>query len=201
MLSKLVKVFNVFIWLILIVGAGAAFYYVINRKEIVTFREQPVQERQDADEKVEREANSDKVQVVVFYPDQKEWEIKATKIKINKYADQGQMAGELIQELTESGGEKNNTRYLPQGTKVRHLFVTPDGVAYLDLSNAASHRFSGGSLEEYLIVYSIVDTLVYNLKGIVKVQILMNGKEAGTMAGHIDISEPLMAAFSLVREM
>jgi hypothetical protein len=43
-----------------------------------------------------------------------------------------------------------------------------------------------------LTVYSIVNTAVANLDGIERVQILVEGKEVETLAGHLDLSKPLL---------
>ena len=67
---------------------------------------------------------------------------------------------------------------VPPGTTLRALFVTDRGRAYVDLSHEVTAAHSGGTLDELLTVYTIVDALTVNLPGVQSVQILIDGKEA-----------------------
>jgi spore germination protein GerM len=87
---------------------------------------------------------------------------------------------------------------VPPGTKLRALFVTPQGEAYVDLSGEVSRAHPGGSLNELLTIYTIVDALTANLPAVSAVQLLVDGKEADTLAGHIDLRRPLMKNLDLV---
>jgi hypothetical protein len=87
---------------------------------------------------------------------------------------------------------------IPSGTRLRALFVTPQGEAYVDLSGEVSRAHPGGSLNELLTIYTIVDALTANLPAVSTVQILIDGKEADTLAGHIDLRRPLMKNLDVV---
>jgi len=80
---------------------------------------------------------------------------------------------------------------VPGGTALRALFVGQRGEAFVDLSGDVRAKHPGGSLYELFTVYSIVNALTVNLPAITRVQILINGKEADTLAGHIDLRHPL----------
>ncbi len=79
----------------------------------------------------------------------------------------------------------------PAGTTMRALFVTDRGEAFVDLSREASTRHPGGSLAETLTVYALVNALTVNLPAVSGVQILVDGREVDTLAGHIDLRQPL----------
>ena len=87
---------------------------------------------------------------------------------------------------------------VPPGTAIRALFVTPQGEAYLDLTSEVVEAHPGGSLNELLTVYTLVDALAANLPAISAVQLLVDGKEVDTLAGHIDLRRPLVKNLSLV---
>jgi hypothetical protein len=89
---------------------------------------------------------------------------------------------------------------VPPGTTLRALFVTDRGRAYVDLSHDVTAAHSGGTLDELLTVYTIVDALTVNLPGVQSVQILIDGKEAQTLAGHVDLRQPLTSNLSLVEQ-
>jgi spore germination protein GerM len=80
---------------------------------------------------------------------------------------------------------------VPPGTKLRALFVTEQGEAFVDLSSEITTNHPGGALEELFTVYTIVNALTVNLPAITHVQILVDGKEADTLAGHVDLRQPL----------
>jgi spore germination protein GerM len=81
---------------------------------------------------------------------------------------------------------------LPDGTHLRALYVTDRGEAYVDLSAEVTTAHSGGSLDELLTVYSIVDGLTVNLPAVSAVQVLVDGREVDTLAGHVDLRRPLL---------
>jgi spore germination protein GerM len=80
---------------------------------------------------------------------------------------------------------------VPHGTKLRALFVTDRGDAYVDLSREMVSAHSGGSLNELLTVYTIIEALTVNLPAVISVQLLVEGKELDTLAGHVDLRRPL----------
>ena len=79
----------------------------------------------------------------------------------------------------------------PAGTTLRALFVTAKGDAYVDFSPELQKNHPGGSTNEILTVYALVNTLTSNLPAITGVQILVDGKEIDTLAGHLDLRRPL----------
>ena len=80
---------------------------------------------------------------------------------------------------------------VPPGTQLRSLFVGEHGDAYVDLSRHVASSHQGGSLNELLTVYTIVNALTANLPAVTSVQLLVEGKEVDTLAGHVDLRRPL----------
>ncbi len=89
---------------------------------------------------------------------------------------------------------------LPPGTKLRGLYVTDRGDAFVDFSADVSAQHPGGSLNELLTVYSVVDALTANLPAVHAVQLLVDGREVDSLAGHVDLRRPLPAGPSWVQE-
>jgi len=87
---------------------------------------------------------------------------------------------------------------IPADTKLREVFITERGDAFVDLSGDVSSKHSGGSLDEILTIYTIVDALTVNLPAIKRVQILVDGKEVDTLAGHVDLRHPLAKSLDWV---
>jgi spore germination protein GerM len=80
---------------------------------------------------------------------------------------------------------------IPPGTTVRAVFITTSGDAYVDLSREARSAHPGGTVNELLTVYTIVNALTANLPAINAVQVLVDGKEVDTLSGHVDLRRPL----------
>jgi Sporulation and spore germination len=90
---------------------------------------------------------------------------------------------------------------VPGGTTLRGVYITErnctaEGAAcvhdaFVDLSAEARTKHTGGALDELFTVYAIVDAVTVNLPAISRVQILVEGKEIDTLAGHVDLRHPL----------
>ena len=80
---------------------------------------------------------------------------------------------------------------IPEGTLVRAVYLTDRGDAFVNLSREISSRHSGGSLSELLTIYTIVNAVTVNIPTIRRVQILIEGREVDTLAGHVDLRRPL----------
>ena len=80
---------------------------------------------------------------------------------------------------------------IPVGTTLRALFIT-GSEAYVDLSRELAANHPGGSMHERLTVETIVSALTANLPAVTSVQILVDGKELETLAGHIALSRPMV---------
>ena len=88
---------------------------------------------------------------------------------------------------------------IPKGTTLRAFYVTELGDAFVDVSGISTGH-PGGSLAELLTAHAIVSAVTANLPAVQRVQLLIDGKEADTIAGHVDIRRPLTRDISLVKE-
>ena len=80
---------------------------------------------------------------------------------------------------------------IPPGTALRRVFFTKAGDMYVDLSPELRQNHPGGTTNEILTVYAIVSVLTTNLPAVTGVQILIDGKEVDTLAGHLDLRRPI----------
>jgi spore germination protein GerM len=88
---------------------------------------------------------------------------------------------------------------IPQGTALRGVFVSDKGDAFVDLSGDVTARHTGGALDELFTVYAVVNALTANLPSITRVQILIDGKEVDTLAGHVDLRHPFHKNLKWIR--
>jgi spore germination protein GerM len=88
---------------------------------------------------------------------------------------------------------------IPPSTTLRAIYLTERGDAFVDLSATARTAHTGGALDELFTVYSIVNALTTNLPAVKRVQILIEGKEVDTLAGHVDLRHPLQKNLKWVK--
>jgi spore germination protein GerM len=103
-----------------------------------------------------------------------------------KSADAASIIAELIK------GPKSQSLYatIPPETRLIDAFELGDTLV-LDFTHELQTNNPGGSTDELLTIYSIVNTLTENLPGVKNVQILLEGAEVDTLTGHMDLSRPL----------
>jgi germination protein M len=86
---------------------------------------------------------------------------------------------------------------IPEGTRLRGVFVRERN-AFVDLDATIRDKHPGGSMNELLTVYTIVNTITSNLRDIESVQLLIDGREVDTLAGHVDLRRPLRKNETLI---
>lgn len=84
--------------------------------------------------------------------------------------------------------------------KLRALYLDASGAAYVDLAILPQKDVKASAWEEHLTVYAVVNTLTQNFDEIKQVRFLLNGKEAQTLAGHVDLSRTFTKRTDLVRQ-
>jgi hypothetical protein len=99
-----------------------------------------------------------------------------------------QRAEELLRALLALYLDKSSPHPLPPCSDVRSVYLVDPGLAVIDLNAAFADGHRSGVLSEELTIASLIQTLSANLPGILKVKILVEGKERQTLAGHADLS-------------
>ena len=90
---------------------------------------------------------------------------------------------------------------VPKGTLLYEVYLDKLSTAYLDFSGTLSVAHIGGTAAELLTVQAILETVRTNFGvDIQNVQILIEGQEVDTIAGHVDISKPLSLAITQEEE-
>lgn len=97
-------------------------------------------------------------------------------------------AEELLRALIAIYLDKTSPHPLPPGSDVRSVYLVDPGLAVIDINAAFADGHRSGVLSEELTVASLIQTLTANLPGILRVKILVEGKERQTLAGHADLS-------------
>jgi hypothetical protein len=123
--------------------------------------------------------------VKVFFPGMRETAILSAEDQtIFRSASLANRARQILQKVLE--GPKTSGLYpsVPAETKLQEVFIDDSGLLYADFSNPISANHPGGMVNEQATIYSIVNSLTYNLPEIRQVKILVGGAEKETLAGH-----------------
>jgi spore germination protein GerM len=140
-----------------------------------------------------------KIKVRLFYVSEDGARLTSVEREV-AFAEQTVAQARRIVEAQLGAVESPLVSAIPAGTTLRAIFLTEQGSAFVDLSREISSAHPGGSLNELLTIYTIVQALTTNLPAVTSVQLLVDGKEADTLAGHVDIKRPLPRADQWVAE-
>ena len=144
-------------------------------------------------------ADARKIHALLFYVTDDGAELQGSSQEVLYGATPAEQARRIIEAQIQPPPAGRLTA-IPPGTAIRSVFVGSKGDAYVDFSPDIRTAHPGGSLNEALAVFTIVNALTSNLPGITSVQILVDGKEVDSLAGHIDLRHPLSRADGWVRK-
>ncbi|HXY54489.1 MAG TPA: GerMN domain-containing protein [Nitrospirota bacterium] len=89
---------------------------------------------------------------------------------------------------------------LLEDVRLRELYLDTMGTAYVDLATAPQKEIRASAWEELTAIYAIVNTLMQNIEEIKRIRILLDGREAQTLAGHIDLTRTFGKRMDLVKQ-
>ncbi len=97
---------------------------------------------------------------------------------------------QVLLALYRGGKAPGAGKAFPGAWKTREVFLDGKGLVVVDLESS-SLALPGGTTAEYMSLYTLVKTLRDAFPSIRAVQILVDGERRDSLAGHIDISDPL----------
>lgn len=125
---------------------------------------------------------------ILFVAFDEDGSLRPRSMQIPLPSGRQQRAEELMNALLSIYLDKSSPHPLAPGADVRSVFLVDPGVAVIDLNPAFADGHRSGVLVEDLTVTSLIHTLSANIPGILKVKILVDGKERETLAGHADLT-------------
>lgn len=143
--------------------------------------------------------NSAQTTRVHLYFSDKENDFLIAEERTLEHPDNPAFFARSIVEALIRGPQQGLVRTIPEETAIRAIYVTQEGVCYVDLTASVADDHPGGIKSELFTVYSIANSLVLNVPEIEAVKILVNGNESATLAGHIDLQVPVKANMLLIR--
>jgi spore germination protein GerM len=136
------------------------------------------------------EAGARRIKATLYYVGADGLRLAASERDVVYAEGASEQAKRIVEALLEPAPE-GLASAIPPGTALRGLFVGERGDAYVDFNGNLRTNHPGGSASEILTVYAIVSALTVNLPAVTSVQILIEGHEVDTLAGHVDLRRPL----------
>jgi Sporulation and spore germination len=130
--------------------------------------------------------STEQVTLFVAYDDVGVLHAQTTRIPLPSVRQQ--RAEELLRALLALYLDKNSPHPLPPGSDIRSVYLVDPGLAVVDVNAAFADGHRSGVFSEELTVASLIQTLSTNIPGILRVKILVEGKQRETLAGHADLS-------------
>jgi hypothetical protein len=127
--------------------------------------------------------------VTLFVAQDDDGTLRAQSAQIPLPSGRQQRAEELLRALLTVYLDKESPHVLAPGADVRSVFLVDPGVAVIDVNATFADNHRSGVLVEELTVASLIHTISVNIPGVLKVKILVEGKERETLAGHADLSD------------
>jgi spore germination protein GerM len=113
--------------------------------------------------------------------------LESENVNLALSADPVQRARQLVNALILSPPSPQQ-RTLPADTALLDFYLLPDGTAIADFSDTLSTGTPSGIMSEQLAVDSITKTLAASVPQIRRLKILLQGQEADSLAGHVDLT-------------
>jgi hypothetical protein len=129
---------------------------------------------------------TEKVMLYVAHDD--DGTMRAQAAQIPMPSGRQQRAEELARAIISLYLDKTSPHQIGAGSEVRSVFLVDPGVAVIDMNGAFADSHRSGVLVEELTVASLIHTITANTPDILRVKILIDGKERDTLAGHADLS-------------
>lgn len=130
---------------------------------------------------------TEQVSLFVAYDDVGLLQAQPARIPLPSFRQE--RAEELLRALLAIYLDKSSPHPLPPGSEIRSVYLVDPGLAVIDINAAFADGHRSGVLEEELTIASLIQTLSANIPGILRVKILVEGKERETLAGHADLSQ------------
>jgi len=106
-------------------------------------------------------------------------------------SDTGDSAA-FIQDAQLVAAEDTIRRYIEQyNVRLIDLYMDNEGVIYIDLGEEIKRNFSGGAIDELKLIAGLYKGIKAVVPGCTALKFLIQGGEAESLGGHIDISRPI----------
>jgi len=138
-----------------------------------------------------------RLKVTVYFPSSTTDGLQGERREIFQTASPVERVKQILSDLIEGPSGPDALPAVPKGTRLKQVFVLESGQAYVDFSSELKSGLTGGTDNELLTVYAIVNSIALHVPEIRKVTIPVDGEPCVTLSGHLDLRRPLVPQPSL----
>ncbi|MDA8241268.1 MAG: GerMN domain-containing protein [Nitrospiraceae bacterium] len=124
----------------------------------------------------------------LYYPENNR--LQLAERRVAGRTRQRAIADAVIEEFFKGPGD-GTVSPIPGDVKLLGLYKDSSQILYVDLSDEIRRNFQGDSLAEYLLLKGLYESLISNLQDVQDVKVLIEGKEAESLGGHVCLKYPL----------
>ncbi|MGE5299743.1 MAG: GerMN domain-containing protein [Acidobacteriota bacterium] len=179
-MSSSKKIWIPLVTVLFLAGASAGYY----------FFHQFTLERQTASEPQQGLASGpeDFFTLRLYYPQNNR--LQLVERKVAGRTRQRAIADAVIEEFFKGPGN-GTVSPVPRDVKLLGLYKDSSQILYIDLSDEIRRNFQGDALAEYLLLKGLYESLISNLQDVQDIKVLIEGKEADSLGGHVYLKYPL----------
>lgn len=134
--------------------------------------------------------------IILYYP--VEGMLEAGSGAVKRQPDSQSQAREALAALFTD--QRDPPAPVLRDIRMQAFYLDASGTAYIDLALGPQKEVRASAWEEQLAIYAMVNTLIQNFEEIKQVHLLIEGREAQTLAGHIDLSGMFTKRMDLVKQ-
>lgn len=131
--------------------------------------------------------------VMLFFADADEPKIRGETRELAVGRRLDEQVRQVVDALITGPSSPSGVSAIPAGTEVLAVMVDADsGTVFLDFSSDLVTAHPGGSAAEYCTIASIVRTVGENFPELQRVQLLVDGAQIESIAGHVRADQPFV---------
>jgi hypothetical protein len=134
--------------------------------------------------------------ITFYYPH--EGMLAAGSIMVKRQPDTQSLAREALVVLF--ADQRASPAPVLRDIRLRGFYLDASGTSYIDLTSGPRKELRASAWEEQLAIYALVNTLLQNFEEIKQVEFLLDGGDAQTLAGHMDLSRSFTKRMDLVKQ-
>ena len=186
--------FAVIAGVVFVAAAGGFFFWM--RMNSPDASQKPAEQAGNANSLIQPAFRSEPLSVTLFYPQgsmlafgtapvkrQPDTQAQARETLVAVFSDQRAVQAAVLRDV-----------------KLRAFYLDGSGTAYIDLMPGQQKDISASAWEEQLAIYAMVNTLMQNFEEIRQVAFLVEGRDAQTLAGHMDLARKYGKRMDLVKQ-
>ena len=182
------------IFLVTIVVAGGGL--LLRRSSIDTAQNPAEQDQQLAQQLRQQFRRDEPLTVMLYYPS--EGMLATGSAVVKRLPDtQSQARESLVVMLAD---QRASSVPALRDIKLREFYLDASGTAYIDLATGPQKNVLASAWEEQLAIFALTNTLQQNFDEIKQVVFLIEGRDAQTLAGHMDLSRTFTKRLDLVKQ-